>query len=155
MRVYIPATVSDLRYDYISKRLAFAVTDSLRADLLDENDIEVLEDYAMLQASLLSLKLIKPDELSLRMVVSADINNTTDLGAKGLVELNEDVLWSDIACIHIDDFEDMDSISALKTLFDQDPQQAFIALNELSLLWFDKSEKDDLLQVVNSVEGAS
>lgn len=113
MRVYLPATSTELRTLYIQGELpagltAFAVTPGLREWYLDD-DAEELEYAAMLEAARGSLRLLDadPDAARRRVVLALDAPDSVvevrDEIDRGVVRLREPVTLAQFASVHVDD----------------------------------------------------
>lgn len=159
MRIYIPATMSDIASDVISERTVHAHTAQLEqaADLRDVplgERRDVLEAMAMNAAADDSLRRLvartetaeKADEPR-RVVIAAEVADSAlepPSEADQLpttLSLVRPVHWKHVESIHIDDDEALDDISAAMT----GDEAAFERSYEYELMWYDVSERDDLI----------
>lgn len=142
MRVYLPATVTDLAAESLRPNVVHAVTAALRAELPGEDD-EMLELVAFLAAADDSIRLIQEHGAAPRRVVLA-----ADLPAQELSEPGPDALetvrvprhaiqWAAVVSIHIDEPTAADRVAAAAAGDDE----AFDALGEQDLLWYDVTER--------------
>lgn len=153
MRIYLPATVSELGVrGGLGPRLVHAVTRSLRAALPGEDD-EGLEYAAQLLAADDSLELLDgtPGPGRRRLVVAADVPDAVvesvdpdQEHAPSVVRLTTSVGWDSVACAHVDEqAAEADVVAAL----DGD-SDALERLAERDLLWYDATELEALAQRV-------
>jgi len=143
MRIYLPATVSDLDAPHISARTAFAVTESLR-ELAPTEDEEGWEYLAFLAAADAA---IDEGEVS-RIVIAAD-GRATETGEVGVVEV-EELSWADAVSIHIDDVADPGLLTELSAAQAGD-DAARERVNEADLLWYDVVERAEVLQLLAAI----
>lgn len=147
MRIYLPATASDLAADAVTVRRAHAVTKALVA-ALPEEDEEGLEVSASLCAADSSLVLLaepaSSDEPDRRVVIAADVSAdaVTEVPAgedvlPGTVEVTEPVGWDDVAAVLIDEAETEADVRAART----GDEKAFERSADADLLWYDVSER--------------
>ncbi|WP_127131807.1 hypothetical protein [Georgenia sp. SYP-B2076] len=149
MRLYLPATAADLDNTAgITPRWAHAVTAALRAEMPEEDD-EGLELVAMLAAADASVELIAADgSVARRIVVAADVPDTSVLPPEVLgeeqlptaVELVAPVAWSRVVALHVDETEAVEDVAAAAAGDDHALERAA----DRDLLWFDILELDDL-----------
>ena len=149
MRLYLPATATDLRDPAgITPRWAHAVTPALRVELPDEDE-EGLEMTATLAAADESVRLIAADgSVPRRVVVVADVGDAAVqvpevLGEEQLptaVELVSTVRWFDVVTLHVDEPEAAGDVRAAAAGDDDALERAA----ERDLLWFDVVELDDV-----------
>ncbi|WP_284249349.1 DUF6912 family protein [Litorihabitans aurantiacus] len=148
MRLYVPATLGDLARPELGPRPACAVTPALRA-ALPEEDEEGLELSAFLSATDLAVLRLAdaPGEPRRRVVVALEVSDVAfapvpadlaDLAA--VVGVVPAVPWACVVSLHLDEPEAADAVAA--ALADDD---AFDALGEIDLLWFDPSERAHLV----------
>jgi len=158
MRVYLAATMPILARAGAEGQLALAsviahgVTPSLR-EWYAESDLEELEHEAFLAAADSSLQLLSldPQAVRRRIVLSADVDEAADAHdeqRRSLVTLAGSVAVSTLASIHIDDAAAVDDIAAacaaLVAGATQDDDAVDAAMVH-DLLWFDRSELDEVL----------
>lgn len=147
MRIYLPATASDLAADAVTVRRAHAVTKALVA-ALPEEDEEGLEVSASLCAADSSLVLLaepaSSDEPDRRVVIAADVSAdaVTEVPAgedvlPGTVEVTEPVGWDDVAAVLIDEADAEADVRAARA----GDEKAFERAAEADLLWYDVSER--------------
>ena len=159
MRIYIPATSNDIACDAISERAVHAHTAELEkvADLHDVSPGEqrdVLEAMAMNGAADDSLRRLiacaKADEnaQSRRVVIVADapdnfLETCTDSEQlPTALTLARPLSWKHVESIHIDDDEALDDISAAMS----GDEGAFERSYDYELMWYDVTERDDLIR---------
>jgi uncharacterized protein DUF6912 len=155
VRVYVPSTTSGLRELVDTGRLggttAFAVTAGLREWYLDD-DIEELEYAATLEAARASLRLLDSDPSAARrrVVLATDVTDAVvtvrdDLD-RGVVELAEPVLMSQIAALHVDGPDAETAVAAAAEsviaadLGDPDAQDAVDDTEGFELCWYASQE---------------
>src|SRR5690625_7828249 len=92
LRIYLPATVSDLDAPHLSARTAFAVTEGVR-ELAPSEDEEGWEYLAFLAAADAA---IDEGEVT-RIVIAADAH-ASESNRNGVVEV-ADVDWAGVVCI--------------------------------------------------------
>lgn len=147
MRVYLPATLRDLRADRLSARLGHAVTESL-ALALPEEDEEGLELSASLCAADDSVLLLSQSESSdapdRRVVVAADVSasEVREVAVEGdvlpgTVEVTAPVAWDRVAAFLVDDPEEREEVRLAR----EGDEEAFERVAQADLLWFDASER--------------
>lgn len=137
MRVYIPATWSDLATDLLNPSALYAVTDELTASFDDE---ELAELYAFQRASEQSVTLVDAsDSRPRRVVIAVEINAVGNaLGDDpACFAADGPIMWSDAVSIHVDDV-DRDIAGALAS------EEALAELTREPLAWFDVTERDAL-----------
>lgn len=150
MRIYIPATSTDLRAEHLSSRQAHAATPTL-AQALPQEDEEGLELSASLcaaDASLLLLAVPGAEALpSRRIVVAADVDseNVKELPVgeevlPGTVRLEAPIPWDEVVALLVDEAAAEADVSAAR----QGDAEAFERAAEADLLWFDVSEREQL-----------
>src|SRR5690625_83418 len=143
MRIYLPATVSDLDAPHISARTAFAVTEGLR-ELAPTEDEEGWEYLAFLAAADAA---IDEGEVS-RIVIAAD-GRAAETGEVGVVEV-EELSWADAVSIHIGDVADPGLLTELSAAQAGD-DAARERVNEADLLWYDVVERAEVLQLLAAI----
>jgi hypothetical protein len=162
VRIYLPATSTLLRSLAEEGRIgpapvtAFAVTPGLREWYVDD-DIEELEYAASMEAARASLRLIDadPGAVSRRVVISLDAPDSTvtirdDLD-RGVVSLGAEVGRKQVAAIHIDDAEAVQTVAAAARVIDQadlgdEAAQSTVDDAEgFELSWYAPAELEDLL----------
>ena len=122
MRVYLPATVTELQAllqpgGIAPPQTAFAVTPALREWYVDD-DLEELEYAAMLEAARASLRLLDADPLAprRRVVVALDAPDDSveirDDIDRGVVQLSRPVVIADVASVHVDDADAEEAVAA-------------------------------------------
>jgi hypothetical protein len=123
VRVYLPATTAMLRRLVDEGRLdpapltGFAVTPALRKWYLDD-DVEVLEYAATLEAARASLRLLDadPDAARRRVVIAADVPDAEvtvrDDLERGVVQVAVPVPLGRVASVHIDAAEAEAAVAA-------------------------------------------
>lgn len=145
MRIYLPATRSDLDSDTLSSDRAHAVTAQLRRALPDDDE-EMLELVAFLAAADDSVRLIaQRDDDPARYVFAADVPESQVAAARDdeietVVALSAPVAWSSVVAIHTDEEQAALDVHAAA----QGDDEAFERLGERELLWFDVTERDAL-----------
>lgn len=146
MRIYIPANRDDLQAEEIAPRLVRLVSQ----DLLEScnGDAELAELLAHRSASLDSIN--APHGLSdTRLVISADVTaaqvRLTEESGRG--ELVSPVSWKAVACFHIDD-PDVHHTRVI-TAAQAGDDEALGSLWEQDLLWFDASERAELVVILS------
>ncbi|AYD89368.1 hypothetical protein D4740_05415 [Actinomyces sp. 2119] len=150
MRVFLPATATDLRAESLSPRLAHAATPTL-ARALPEEDQEGLEVAASLCAADASLLLLAQPgaarHADRRVVIAADAADDTvrelDPGQDvlpGTVEVTVAVDWQDVAAIFVDDAQAQADVRAAR----HGDEEAFERAAQADLLWYDVTERDHL-----------
>jgi hypothetical protein len=149
MRLYLPATATDLRSPTgIPARWAHAVTAALRAEFPDEDD-EGLEMAATLAAADESVRLIADDgSVPRRVVVAADVPDDAVqvpevLGEEQLptaVEVVSTVPWNSVVSLHVDEDAAAGDVRAAAAGDDDALERAA----DRDLLWYDVVELDAL-----------
>lgn len=152
MRIYIPATSTDIARDEILPRVIHAATPDLHA-MMPADDEEVLESIAMLAAADDSLRVLtalaagRETLRPLRVVIAADVSDKllepvddpdelpTALRLKGALP------WTCVCSFHIDDATVADDI-VLALRGDED---AFERVADEDLMWYDAEERADLI----------
>ena len=161
MRIYIPATMNDIASDVISERTVHAHTAQLEraADLRDVppgEQRDVLEAMAMNAAADDSLRRLaacaETSEKAAeprRVVIVAEVADSAL--ASGEADqlptariLTRPVHWKHVESIHIDDDEALDDISDAMA----GDEAAFERSYEHELMWYDVTERDDLINVI-------
>ena len=161
MRIYLPATVPDLRLAHASSRLggpglaAHAVTPAMR-EWYVQGDLEELEYAALTEAAQASLRLLAadPDAPRRRVVLAADVADGAAVPGgpdRSSVVVGVAVGLESVVSIHLDD-EDAEAavaaaVEALPAAARGD-DDALFALDEAAahdLLWYDAAELPDLL----------
>lgn len=175
MRIYVPATFSDLRAESLSARSIHYVSPTLRSIESDEDE-EVLEAYAFYAAADASLFRLASqmsqggNDPLVRVVISAELDpsfvkaadvlrqqgaseqqaivatahpTTSTFAAESASagELIQACPWGAVVAIHCDEKQ---SESLIQRIFDGS-EEAWTALNEADLLWYDASERALLL----------
>ncbi len=140
-RVYVPATMADLetlqRLGQVEANVACAVTEALRGSLVDE-DVEVLENEALLDAAELSVERLggQAGVVRRRVVLAADLPTSRvvedPLAGASVVRLTGPLSLAEVMSVHIDE-------SAVGS----DAELAELA--DLDLLWFSVEEITSLL----------
>ncbi|SDN06888.1 DUF6912 family protein [Actinomyces ruminicola] len=152
MRVYLPATASDLAAAEISPRTAHAATAALAA-VFPEEDQEGLEVSASLCAADASLmRLAAPGaetEADRRVVIAADVDDAqvrqlpvADDVLPGTVEVTAPVEWGAVAALLVDEAEAEPDVRAART----GDEAAFERAADADLLWYDVSERGALAE---------
>lgn len=145
MRIYLPATTADLAApDGLTARHGHVVTESLRIEL-DQDDPESAEHAALLLAAADSLTLLAGAEVTpRRVVVAADVEVAPPpLGPHAAVQAPA-VPWRQVVSFHVDDVDDARTVQVLAAAATGDPDAADEAA-DLDLLWYDVSERNQLL----------
>lgn len=148
MRLYLPATATDLRRSSIAPRWAHAVTAAVRGELPDEDD-EGLEMTATLAAADESVRLIAVDgSVPRRVVVVADVPDDSVLVPEVLgeeqlptaVEVVSPVAWDRVVALHVDEPAAAGDVRAAAAGDDDALERAA----DRDLLWYDIVELDAL-----------
>lgn len=145
MRIYLPATRSDLSAAEIASTRAHAVTVRLRSEL-DEDDEEILELVAFLAAADDSVGLIQDrQDRARRVVIAAEVPDALAVVAGGddvetAVILGANAVWDDVVSIHVDEEEAEGTVAAAAAGDDA----ALEELGEQELLWYDVTEREQL-----------
>lgn len=141
MRIFLPATASELRAPELAPRRVHAVTDDLRADFPDYDD-EDLEFAAQSAAAAESLHILRYDrsQLPVRVVLAADVDKNFLAPAKeatyaSAVDLTQPVAWEDVVCLFVDEAAARELIETAR-VDDVDL--------DAPMLWYDRSELDAL-----------
>lgn len=144
MRVYLPATITDLADpDGLAPRRAHAVTGALTAALPHDDD-EGREYAALLAAADESVLLVAAQRGAprRRVVVSADVAIqatgpvTGSDSVPSAIEVVTPVAWSQVACVHVDEEAAETDVTAAI----EGDLGAAERLVERDLLWYDVSE---------------
>lgn len=163
MRVYIPATSSDLADDRPPVTSAFTAVVPPEAT---GEDADVLEDSAQTEAALVSLMRLREAEgveARRRIVLAADADPGTvavmdpaDATSRIAEVAAGQLSWSDVTAILVDGPDAEDAVGAVLAAADQEEaDRAVAALWEHALEWFDISERDLLLAGPQPSGGAS
>ncbi|TNU75950.1 hypothetical protein FH969_05225 [Miniimonas arenae] len=147
MRLYLPATAADLADPDGVRAVASAVTPALRA-ALSEEDEEGLELSAFLTAADASvLRVARLGARPRRVVLAVEVDDVRPDEAapeelRGLPSVLGVVAvpWSHVVAVHVDDAEAEELVAAAVG----GDEEAFDALVEIDLLWFDPSELADV-----------
>lgn len=169
MRVYCPATSSDLSATRISAVPAWTVVARPGAR---EEDVEILESDAQTEAALASLNILRerPTDALRRIVLAVDIDEEVALvdGSNGPAfpptrEENEAdplrnagvvvalrpmaINWNSVVAILVDEEDAEDQVRQVIDAQEQEEADAAVAeLWEEYLLWYDIDERDDVMQ---------
>ena len=143
MRIYLPATVSDLDAPRLSARTAFAVTEGVR-ELAPSEDEEGWEYLAFLAAADAA---IDEGEVT-RIVIAADAPASETKGT-GVVEVDE-VDWADVVSIHIDDLSDAMLLADINSAQAEDGA-ARDRVNAADLLWYDVAERAEVVRLIAAI----
>lgn len=143
VRIYIPATSSDLTAEPIAARVAHTVTPELE-NVIGAEEPEYLEAIAMNAAADDSLRLLSQDgsAASRRIVIAADIANAE--AAPGVDQLPTarvlagPVEWDQVDSIHVDDAEAEEQIQLARS----GDEDAFERAADEDLMWYDVAERD-------------
>lgn len=159
MRIYIPATSSDLTSAPIEPRTVHAATGELERALGPE-DREVVEAVAMNAAADDSLRLIGAARQSgassvvprrcvvVAVVPDAHLRTGGDCDAlPSALELTSPVGWKHVESIHVDDLDAEQDVAAAA---DGD-ESAFERAIDEDLMWYDVAERDHLAAVLTSL----
>lgn len=161
MRVYVPATSTDLRALHAVGELpigltAFAVTAGLREWYVDD-DIDELEYAAMLEAARGSLRLLDadPDAARRRVVIAVDVPDeivtVRDDLDRGVVRVSETLALAQVASLHIDDADAEPAVTAAAEAIiaadigDEQAQDRVDDAEGFELSWFATQEIDSVL----------
>lgn len=165
MRVYLPATLPELRHLVVGGALAdppitgFAVTPGLRAWYRDD-DLEELEYAATLEAARASLRALDRDPQAprRRVVLAAEIPDTAvtvrDDRDLGVVEITEAVPLDQIAAVHLDDEDAQPTVAAAAAavveadLGDPEAQDRVDDAEGLVLSWYANQELPVLVELL-------
>jgi hypothetical protein len=162
VRIYLPATSSDLRTLQDSGQIgvppitAFAVTVGLREWYLDD-DLEELEYAALTEAARASLRLLDGDDAAVRrrVVVALDADDSAvevrdDLD-RGVVRLGRPVALGQVASIHVDDAAAEPAVAAAAVaisaadLGEPSAQDAVDDAEGFELSWYASQELETLV----------
>lgn len=165
MRIYIPATSDDIACDVISERTVHAVTPQLVA-ATDVSDVhaseqrDVLEAIAMNSAADDSLRRLMSYSQDAshsvqprRVVIVADAPDnfleacTDSEQLPSALTLSRPLSWKHVESIHIDDDEALDDIG---TAIVEGGEAAFALSYDHELMWYDVTERDDLIRTLLS-----
>lgn len=151
MRVYVPATAADLAAaDGVSARLAHAVTPGLRSSSPEESE-EDLEVPAFLAAAAASLAALTAEDVPVRVVVSADVDDAAAVPGPDVTQVRGPAIgWSAVVSIHVDDPDDARSQAMVSAAVGGD-DAAVAAADELDLLWYDASEREELVRQLDAI----
>ncbi|WP_136313914.1 DUF6912 family protein [Actinomyces procaprae] len=152
MRVYLPATASDLAAARISARTAHAATPTLAA-VFPEEDQEGLEVSASLCAADASVLLLAEpgarDQADRRVVIAADVDDelVREVPVEGdvlpgTVQVTAAVEWESVAALLVDEADAEADVRAART----GDEAAFERAADADLLWYDVSERAALAQ---------
>lgn len=144
MRIYVPATIGDLRDPAgLGPRGAHALTGALRAALAGEDD-EAGEFQALLAAAAASVDLLaeRPDEPALRVVVAADVDGVQPdpRAAQPSAVRAPQVPWDAVVSFHVDDPDDPAAHDLVRRAA-RGEAGARDAAEDLDLLWYDVTER--------------
>ncbi len=152
MRIYIPASATDLTASDLQPSQVHGVTPALRAALPGEDD-EVLELVALLAAADESVQLLAGrGDAPRRVVLAADVPDDALRSAPeeaietALIPV-EPIPWSRVVSLHVDEEEAAAEIAAAAA----GDADAFERSGERDLLWFDVTERG---QVARDLLGA-
>lgn len=153
MRVYLPATLADLAgTEGLPPRRGHALTPALAAALGiaagDRDDAEAGEFQALVAAAGDSLAMLRArsDGPPVRVVVAADIDDVEIPQGDPVPSavLVPAVPWRTVVSFHVDDRTDGDGTDRLRAAI-AGQAGAEDAVAELDLLWYDVSERADLV----------
>ena len=144
MRIYLPLTMRDLgSSEVISARLAFAATQGVRA-LAPDEDEEGLEYFAFLAAA--DAAIDEGEVTRIVVAADADVEQTDQTGVVRVGELP----WSKTVSIHIDDLTDSSLLADINAAQAGDAE-ARERVNEADLLWYDVSERSEVVQQIAAI----
>ena len=149
MRIYLPATMADLAAtEGLTARSGHVVTPGLRAEL-GTDDPESAEHVALLLAAEESLMLLADAQghggIGLRrVIVAADIEPVPVPPGEHAPVSAPAVPWRQVVSFHVDDADDFRAVQVLTAAAAGD-RAARAAAADLDLLWYDVSERLDLL----------
>lgn len=144
VRVYLPATVSDLRDSFgLIPRKGFAATTHDEEQSTAE-DVEAAEYVAFLAAGDAA---IDSGEVT-RIVIAADAQ-VKPTSSPGVVEVDH-LPWSQVVSIHIDDLTDAQLLSDI-SLAQTGDEQARKRVNRADLMWYDITERDDVVKMIAAI----
>lgn len=153
MRIYVPVTAAELAQEQVAAGIGHAVTRALRAasevrtDQASEEDLEV---SAFLAAADAAVERLSTADVPLRVVLAVDLAAATEVGDEDVTAVEVPALgWSDVVSIHVDDPSDPSTRSVVRDAVGGDEEAAAEAA-ELDLLWYDVSERADLLALIGS-----
>lgn len=139
MRIYLPATVAELNQSHLNPRTVRGVSPAWLAQV--EGDVELAELLAHRMAAMDSVQYLT-DGPWLRLVVSADVpDNQVTFIDETQAQITQPVTWKQVAAFHIDD----DDATDLVKLTNAGDEPAAEQLWDADLLWFDASERTDLI----------
>lgn len=149
MRVYVPVTFEQLCEPELQVKTGIAVTEKFCEQFAPEDDLEFLEDCAFTQASVLAFLNLKNvnTKILARFIVSLELKPQfikEDIETPGKVEILELIPWEEIVCVHTEDLEEIENISAL---LEEELENALETLDMKPLLWFDKNELDTIKNI--------
>lgn len=163
MRLYVPATITELAAAKPPRRVVSSVTPALRAALPEEDD-EGLELSAFLTAADLSALCVAESGAPPRRVVLAveveagrvpsgvpsgdlpGVSESVDAAELPSVLGVVDLAWNDVVAVHLDD--DDAEVAALVSRAAQDAD-VLEELGDVDLLWYDASELPALRTTLN------
>lgn len=150
MRIYLPATAADLASETgLAARPAHAVTPVLRAGNPGDSE-EDLEVSAFLAAADASLDRLTAQDVPARVVVSAEVPDAEPIGGADPTEVSApDVPWDAVVSIHADDRADGETTDLVSAAVGGD-EKAVEAASELDLLWYDATERAELLALLTA-----
>jgi hypothetical protein len=165
MRVYLPATLTELRHVVVGGALTdlpitgFAVTPGLQAWYRDD-DLEELEYAATLEAARASLRALDrdPDAPRRRVVIAAEVPDTAvavrDDRDLGVVEIVEAVPLDRLAAVYVDDEAAQPIVAAAAAavveadLGDPEAQDRVDDAEGLVLSWYASDELPILVELL-------
>lgn len=143
MRVYVPATASDLLRDELAVEQVHAVTAAARVELPGEDE-EMLELVAFLAAADESVVLVgERGDRPRRVVVSADLDARElelapgDAVATAMIPAGP-ISWDSVAAIHVDDAGAEEQVAAAAA----GDGEAADLVAEIDLAWYDATERE-------------
>ena len=148
MRVYLPATLTDLSAAHgLSARTGRAVTEHLRAALGEQDDEETAEFGALVLAAADSLDLLAAADAPRRVVVAAEVSPATVRPTAadeepGQVQVPA-VGWDRVVSFHVD--EPTPAVTQLVQNARTGQDGARQRVEELDLLWYDATERAELI----------
>ena len=144
VRVYLPATVSDLRDSVgLTPRKGFAAIAHDEEQSTTE-DAEAAEYVAFLAAGDAA---IDNGEVT-RIVIAADAP-VAPTPSPGVVDVDH-LPWSQVVSIHIDDLIDAQLLSDIN-LAQTGDEQARKRVNQADLMWYDITERDDVVKMIAAI----
>lgn len=139
MRIYLSATLDELNGSQLQARTVRAVSPAWLAQF--EDDLELAELLAHRLAAMDSVGLSETEPW-VRLVVSADVPDThVAFVDETQAQLAQAVTWQQVAAFHVDDA----AASELVELASSGDEDAAEKLWDSDLLWFDASERDELI----------